>query len=150
MMLEYRTACVLLLFATTSVDAQSGRTLESSWFAEMRYRCVGPSRGGRVTTVTGVAKRRGVFFMGTTGGGVWKTTDFGRTWRNVSDGFFTTGSIGAIRVAPSNPDIVYAGTGSDGLRSNVITGRGVFLSSDAGKSWKCTGPRTVRAHQVFF
>ncbi len=109
----------------------------------MKYRCVGPSRGGRVTTVAGVAQRPGEFYMGATGGGVWKTTNFGVRWRNVSDGFFTTPSIGAIRVAPSNPDVVYAGTGSDGLRSNVITGRGVYKSTDAGKTWQCVGLEKV-------
>ncbi len=107
----------------------------------LKYRCIGPSRGGRVTTVTGVASEPSVFYMGATGGGVWKTTDYGRNWINVSDGYFETGSIGAIQVADSDPDIIYVGTGSDGIRSNVIAGRGVYKSEDAGKTWKFLGLR---------
>lgn len=107
----------------------------------LSYRCVGPSRGGRSTAVAGDPSRPGTFYMGSTGGGVWKTVDYGQTWRNVSDGHFDTGSIGSIRVAPSNPDVVWVGTGSDGLRSNVIRGKGVFRSDDAGKTWRRAGLR---------
>jgi len=109
----------------------------------LRFRTVGPFRGGRVTTVTGVPQRKREFWMGASGGGVWKTTDAGASWNNVSDGYFSTGSIGAIRVAPSNPDIVWVGTGSDGIRSNVITGRGVYRSDDAGRTWRFLGLRDV-------
>lgn len=104
-------------------------------FDAFQYRCVGPSRGGRVTTVAGTAAQPGTFYMGATGGGVWKTTDYGTSWRNISDGYFSTPSIGAIRVAPGNPEIIYVGTGSDGLRSNVITGKGMYKSSNGGKNW---------------
>jgi len=113
--------------------------LAAGLFEGLRYRCVGPTRGGRVTTVTGVAQRPGHFYMGATGGGVFKTQDYGKRWRNVSDGYLTTPSIGAIRVAPSDPDVVYVGTGSDGIRSNVITGRGAWKSADAGKTWEFLG-----------
>lgn len=109
----------------------------------LRYRCVGPTRGGRVTAVCGVRRQPGVLYMGATGGGVWKTKDFGRSWRNVSDGFFDSPSIGALRSAPSEPKVVWCGTGSDGIRSNVIAGCGVYLSRDAGKTWKHVGlPKT--------
>jgi len=111
--------------------------------SQMQYRNVGPTRGGRVTAVTGIPSRPHEFYMGSTGGGVWKTTDYGQSWQNVSDGYFHTASIGALRVAPSNPDIIYVGTGSDGLRSNVITGKGVYKSLDAGKSWKHLGLKGV-------
>ena len=77
--------------------------------------------------------------MGATGGGVWKSTDSGRSWRNVSDGYFGSPSIGAIRVAPSDPNVVWVGTGSDGIRSNVIAGCGVYRSVDAGKTWQFAG-----------
>ncbi len=107
----------------------------------LEYRCVGPSRGGRVTAVTGIASQPGTFYMGATGGGVWKTTDYGLIWTNVSDGYFETGSIGAIQVADSDPNIIYVGTGSDGIRSNVIGGRGVYKSTDAAKSWQFIGLR---------
>ncbi|MEM7204329.1 MAG: hypothetical protein AAF628_28980 [Planctomycetota bacterium] len=110
---------------------------------DLRYRCIGPSRGGRVTAVAGVAQRPGEFYFGASGGGVWKSTNHGETWRAVSDDAFATGSIGAIRAAPSDPDVVYVGTGSDGLRSNVITGRGVYRSTDAGRNWTFCGLRDV-------
>ncbi|KPK93233.1 glycosyl hydrolase, partial [bacterium SM23_31] len=112
-------------------------------FEGLEYRCIGPSRGGRVTAVAGIASQPSTFYMGSTGGGVWKTTDYGQSWVNVSDGYFETGSIGAIRVAGSNPEIIYVGTGSDGIRSNVITGRGVYKSTDAGRSWTFAGLRGV-------
>ncbi|MCP4728131.1 MAG: hypothetical protein GY863_24035, partial [bacterium] len=109
----------------------------------MQYRCIGPSRGGRATAVAGIPSQPSTFYMGATGGGVWKTTDYGQSWGNVSDGYFDTGSIGAIRVSLSDPDIVYVGTGSDGIRSNVITGKGVYKSTDAGKTWTHIGLRNV-------
>ncbi|UCG89399.1 MAG: hypothetical protein JSW71_12845 [Gemmatimonadota bacterium] len=112
-------------------------------FSGLQYRMVGPSRGGRVTAVAGHADQPATFYMGATGGGVWKTTDFGQSWRPVSDGYFATGSIGAIRVADSDPRIIYVGTGSDGIRSNVITGRGVYKSTDGGETWSYAGLKEV-------
>lgn len=109
-------------------------------FASMSYRSVGPSRGGRVTAVAGHPAHPSTFYMGSTGGGVWKTEDRGATWINISDDFFRlTPAIGAIRVAPSDPDIVYVGTGSDGIRSNIIIGKGMYRSDDAGESWRHIG-----------
>ncbi len=104
-----------------------------------RFRNVGPLRGGRVTAVEGVESKPSHFYMGATGGGVWKTEDYGMTWKNISDGYFPTPSIGAISVYQKKPEIIYVGTGSDGLRSNVITGKGVFKSEDEGKTWKFVG-----------
>jgi photosystem II stability/assembly factor-like uncharacterized protein len=124
-------------------DADPNVVYDPSLFADLEYRCIGPSRGGRVTAVTGIASQPSTFFMGATGGGVWKTTDYGQSWVNVSDGTFETGSIGAIRTADSDPNIVYVGTGSDGLRSNVITGRGVYKSTDGGKTWEFVGLRNT-------
>ncbi len=118
-------------------------TLGAKLLGGLRYRMVGPSRGGRVTAVAGHRRHPGTFYQGPSGGGVFKTTDYGLTWRPVSDGFFETGSIGAIEVSESNPDIVYVGTGSDGIRSNVIVGRGVYRSSDAGLTWVHVGLRDV-------
>ena len=112
-------------------------------FNEIKYRNIGPTRGGRVTTVTGHAELPGTFYMGATGGGVWKTVNYGRIWVKISDGYFATGSIGAIQVADSDTNIIYVGTGSDGIRSNVITGRGMYKSTDAGETWKFSGLRNV-------
>lgn len=112
-------------------------------FAGLRYRMVGPSRGGRVTTVTGVAQQPLTFYMGSTGGGVWKTVNAGQTWFNVSDRYFKVGSMGDIDVSNSDPNVIYAGTGSDGYRSNVAIGKGVYKSTDAGTSWAHVGLETV-------
>ena len=108
-------------------------------FDIFQYRNIGPTRGGRVTAVEGVVKHPGTFYMGATGGGVWKTEDFGVTWNNVSDGYFATPSIGAIAVVQSNPNVIYVGTGSDGLRSNVITGKGIYKSVDDSETWQHVG-----------
>jgi len=105
----------------------------------LRWRSIGPYRGGRVTAVAGVATQPFVYYMGATGGGVWKTEDAGVTWTNISDGFFRTGSVGAVSVAESNPNIVYAGMGEACLRGNISSGDGVYKSTDAGKTWTHTG-----------
>ena len=122
---------------------QAGPGLDPALFKELRFRNVGPHRGGRVTAVAGHRRQPTTFYMGATGGGVWKTTDAGVSWVNVSDGFLATGSIGAIDVAESDPNIVYVGTGSAAIRSNVIQGRGVYKSTDAGKTWSFVGLREV-------
>jgi photosystem II stability/assembly factor-like uncharacterized protein len=131
------TAYVSTLLLVTALPL----TAQDEPFAGFEYRMIGPSRGGRVTAVAGHRAEPGTFYLGATGGGVWKTTDYGHTWRNVSDGFFQTPSIGAIQVASSDPAIVYVGTGSDGIRSNVITGRGVYRSDDGGRTWTFRGLR---------
>ena len=108
-------------------------------FSLFKYRHVGPMRGGRVTAVAGVISEPSTFYMGATGGGVWKSRDYGTSWNNISDGFFETPSIGAIAVAAKDPNILYVGTGSDGLRSNVIKGKGIYKSIDAGQNWVHVG-----------
>ncbi|WP_224490951.1 WD40/YVTN/BNR-like repeat-containing protein [Robertkochia flava] len=108
-------------------------------FDALQYRNLGPYRGGRVTAVAGVRVAPSTFYLGATGGGVWKTDDYGKNWKNVSDGFFSTPSIGAIAVVQNDPNIVYVGTGSDGLRSNVIEGRGMYKSIDGGTTWDFIG-----------
>ena len=108
-------------------------------FDGMQYRNVGPTRGGRVTAVTGTTAAPSTFYLGASGGGVWKTEDYGTSWNNVSDGYFSTPSIGDIAVAQNDANIIYVGTGSDGLRSNVITGKGVYKSIDGGGSWRHLG-----------
>jgi photosystem II stability/assembly factor-like uncharacterized protein len=105
----------------------------------LRYRLVGPSRGGRVTTVTGVPSQPKTFYMGVASGGLFRTTDSGASWNPLTDGKVPLGSTGCVAVADSDPNIIYLGTGSDAVRSNVSTGRGVYKSIDGGQSWKFAG-----------
>ena len=105
----------------------------------LNFRLVGPNQGGRVTTVTGVPSAPGTFFMGEASGGVFRTTDYGETWVPITDGQVPLGSAGSIAVADSDPNIIYPGTGSDGVRSNVSTGRGVYKSTDGGETWEFAG-----------
>jgi photosystem II stability/assembly factor-like uncharacterized protein len=116
-------------------------TVDAKLLSGLRYRSIGPARGGRVTTVTGVPSQPFTFYMGSTGGGVWKTVDAGQSWTNVTDGQIGVGSMGAIDVSQSDPNTIYIGTGSDGLRSNVSIGDGVYKSTDAGKTWTHVGLR---------
>ena len=106
----------------------------------LEFRQVGPFRGGRSTTVTGHVELPFTYFMGTSGGGVWKTANSGTSWENVSDGFFGSASIGAVEVAPSDVNVLYVGTGSGCPRGNIMNGDGVYRSSDAGETWKPRGP----------
>jgi photosystem II stability/assembly factor-like uncharacterized protein len=115
--------------------------VDPALFSAMEYRSIGPLRGGRSTAVTGIAGEPDTFYMGTTGGGVWKTTDSGITWENISDGFFDVASVGAIDVADSDPNVIYVGTGSACPRGNVSIGRGVYKSTDSGKTWAFMGLR---------
>lgn len=128
-----------LTFIAALATVAPADTVPSSLFSDLRYRPLGPNRGGRVTAVAGVPDQPLTFYMGPTGGGVWKTVNAGGTWENVSDGYFPTPSIGAIRVADSDPNVIYVGTGSDGIRSNVIAGKGMYKSVDAGKTWTFAG-----------
>ncbi|MGH9387455.1 MAG: WD40/YVTN/BNR-like repeat-containing protein, partial [Vicinamibacterales bacterium] len=108
-------------------------------FKDLRWRSVGATRGGRVTAYSGVRQQPFTFYFGGVGGGIWKTEDAGINWAPISDGQMATGSIGSIDVAPSNPNHVWVGTGSAAIRSNVIIGRGVYKSLDAGKTWQFMG-----------
>ena len=119
--------------------AATAAAMDTSLFAGLRWRSIGPIRGGRSQAVAGSASRPLEYYFGATGGGVWKTTDGGQTWRAVSDKTFKTSSVGAIAVAPSNPDVVYVGMGETELRGNIIQGDGVYKTSDGGKTWSHVG-----------
>lgn len=110
----------------------------------MQWRSIGPFRGGRATAVAGVASQPMVFYFGATGGGLWKTTDGGINWEPVSDNFFRTGSVGAIGLSDSDPNVVYVGMGESPIRGNVSHGDGVYKSTDAGKTWKRIGLEDTR------
>jgi photosystem II stability/assembly factor-like uncharacterized protein len=141
-------AAALLAFTTTASPGAAQRpgaaqepAVAPALFDGMSYRMVGPFRGGRATAVTGIPDQPHVFFMGTTGGGIWKTDDAGGHWTSVSDGFLDVGNIGALDVSASDPRIIYAGTGSAPIRGNSSVGRGVWKSVDGGASWQFIGLR---------
>ncbi len=127
----------LLLLAILTHDAFS-QSIDEKQYEGMEYRLVGPYRGGRSAAVTGVPSQMLVHYMGTTGGGVWKTSDGGQSWNNISDGFFG-GSIGAVAVSEWDPNVIYVGGGEKTLRGNVSHGYGMWKSVDAGKTWKSIG-----------
>ncbi|HTE23186.1 WD40/YVTN/BNR-like repeat-containing protein [Flavitalea sp.] len=129
------TAIKSALVNKSNLDPQSNADIMKS----MQWRLIGPFRGGRSVSVTGHPTDKMTFYMGTTGGGVWKTTDGGESWKNISDGFFKMGSVGAIEVSKSNPDIVYVGMGEHTLRGNTSHGDGVYKSTDGGKTWSYMG-----------
>lgn len=114
-------------------------TVDPKYLSQIRYRCIGPTRGGRVVAVAADPKHESVFYFGAVAGGVWKSDDAGQYWENVTDGFLTTASIGALVVAPSDGNVVYAGTGESTIRIDVTHGDGVYKSTDAGATWRHIG-----------
>lgn len=145
--------CVLLVlaiaapFAALAGPQSAGAVSPQALMSKLKWRSIGPYIGGRVVTVTGVASNPNLFYAGAVGGGVWKSTDEGITWRNISDGKIPgpSSSIGAIAVAPSDAKVLYAGTGETDIRSDVIPGDGIYKSADAGKSWQYAGLRETHS-----
>jgi len=127
------------LVASQPSGSGSSSTVSPALSQALRYRMIGPFRGGRSTAVAGIPSQPYTYYMGTTGGGVWKTTDGGLGWDNISDGFFKAASIGAVAASEWDPNVVYVGTGSACIRGNVSPGIGIYKSTDAGQSWKHTG-----------
>jgi photosystem II stability/assembly factor-like uncharacterized protein len=144
------TLAIALLTTATELRPQPARratnptpvqaAYDSSAFRALSWRLIGPFRGGRANAATGVTSQPFVYYAGYTGGGVWKTENAGATWRNISDGFFHTGSIGAIAVAESDPNVIYVGSGEHAVRGQSSSyGDGVYKSTDAGKTWTRVG-----------
>ena len=126
--------------ARTGASSQSPAGLLAAASGQLRYRMIGPHRGGRTKAAVGIPDQPNVFYIGAVNGGVWKTTDYGRTWQPIFDNQ-PTGSIGAIAVAPSNPDIIYVGSGEGLQRPDLSVGNGIYRSRDAGRSWVHLGLR---------
>ena len=118
--------------------------IDKRLLAPLEWRCIGPFRGGRSVAVAGHPTERQTFFFGACAGGVWKTTDGGIYWENVSDGWFNTAAVGAVAVSESDPAVVYAGTGEACIRGNVAHGDGVYRSTDGGESWTHLGLEDTR------
>jgi photosystem II stability/assembly factor-like uncharacterized protein len=153
-MICYRAVCASLLLVSAAAGAAQNppnaapdrggvQSVDPALFKAMRWRGIGPYRGGRVLAVTGVSGEPGEFYFGAAAGGVWKTIDSGATWRPIFDEQ-TMSSIGAIAVAPSNHDVIYVGSGEGALRGNITYGDGVYKSTDGGKSWTNIGLRNTR------
>ena len=137
-------SCLVLFLCLSALGQTVPRapimpSVDPAFFNGLHYRLVGPSRGGRVTTVTGVPSQPKTFYMGVASGGLFRTTDGGVTWVPITDGKVPLGSTGCVAVADSDPNVIYLGTGSDDVRSNVSTGRGMYKSTDGGQTWKFIG-----------
>src|SRR5579885_659567 len=133
-------AAVGLLLATAASPSPAAEPPGPTFYAGLRWRMIGPFRGGRTVGATGVPGQPNVFYVGVNNGGVWKTTDAGRTWVPIADDL-PTGSVGAVAVAPSNPAVLYVGSGEGLQRPDLSTGDGVYKSTDGGKTWHHVGLR---------
>ncbi len=136
----------------SATPAAAAPALDSTAFRALRWRNVGPFRGGRAVAVAGIASQPMTYFAGYTGGGLWRTDDAGINWRNISDGWFRTGAIGSVAVAPSDPNVIYVGTGEESVRGQSSSyGDGVYRSTDQGRTWTnvgLTGTRQISAVRV--
>ncbi len=132
-------ALALLAPAALQSQSKSSFAYDTALYNKMEWREIGPFRGGRSIAVAGHPAQPNTFYFGATGGGVWKTEDGGNTWINVSDHFLKVGIVGALDVAPSDPNVIYAGTGEACIRGNTQPGEGLYRSLDAGRTWTFAG-----------
>ena len=128
-----RRSSVLALLALLGPTTPHAQQIDPRMYSEMRWRMIGPHRASRTKAAAGIPDQPNVFYMGVVNGGVWKTTDYGRIWTPIFDDQ-PTGSIGAIALAPSNPNIIYVGSGEGLQRPDLSTGDGIYKSTDAGKT----------------
>jgi len=137
----FKARCVVLLSCLSlGLPSAFAAAVPPSQLAKaLSWRSVGPYTGGRVTAVAGIAAEPNVFYMGTAGGGVWQTDDYGATWKNISDKDFKSNNIGAMAIAPSDSKVLYVGTGDSAPRNTVLTGEGMYKSTDGGKTWTFIG-----------
>jgi len=132
-------AALVLGFSPDAISQKKAVRYDTPLYQSMQWREIGPFRGGRSIAVAGHRDQKYTYYFGATGGGIWKTEDGGATWLNISDGFLKVGIIGALEVAESDPNVIFAGTGESCIRGNVIPGEGVYKSMDAGKTWEFAG-----------
>jgi photosystem II stability/assembly factor-like uncharacterized protein len=136
-------AAALAALAVGTTFLAHAQTVPAAYYGALQWRMIGPFRGGRTVAVSGVPSQRGTYYMAATDGGIWKSTDYGRTWDPIFDGQYT-GSIGALAVAPSDPNILYAGSGEGLRRPDLSVGDGIYKSTDAGATWVHLGLRDGR------
>src|SRR5271154_3314800 len=134
---------IALLFVTPAPAFAAPARGNPAYFGALRWRLIGPFRGGRALAVTGVPGQPEHFYFGAVDGGVWESLDAGRTWKPIFDAN-DVGSIGAIAVAPSSPNVLYVGSGEADMRSDIAYGNGMYVSSDAGKTWTHSGLEDTR------
>jgi photosystem II stability/assembly factor-like uncharacterized protein len=133
--------CVAVLIVHASAWATTAQSYDPKLFQELRWRCIGPFRAGRTVAITGVPSQPSLFYMASVNGGVWKSTDAGNTWAPIFDEAGESGSVGALAVAPSNPNVIYVGSGEGLQRPDLAVGDGIYKSTDAGKTWAHLGLR---------
>jgi len=134
---------VTIFAVSTNVTAQKKQNDDSVLLSKVKYRSIGPYRGGRSGAAVGDLNQKNTFYFGATGGGVWKTIDGGSNWKNITDKYFG-GSIGCVSVAPSDATVLYVGEGENSLRGNVSEGFGIWRTDDGGRSWRNLGLKDTR------
>src|SRR3712207_818809 len=138
-LLSFTLAAAVTFTSRAQQAPATGAAAEPSLLSSLRWRSIGPDRGGRSIAVSGVKGRPREAYFGAVGGGLWKTTDGGENWLPVTDGHINSSSVGAVAVSESNPDVIYIGMGESCIRGNIMPGDGVYKSTDAGKTWQHIG-----------